>query len=581
MTRNSIKLLLVLFGTAFALASTASSQDQEGVQQQGALKMSVYPKEAYTFVDGKAIGPGNRTVYLPYGSHDLIVANYGYNFFEKEVTIDSPKKIVMKVTLDASGAEVSGPRGRIQLELGELGVATDTGKDAVLLNGKTVNYFVGHVDEFNHNIHWKQELIVPPGEHQVTVTRNGKETWSGTIAVAANQRVIVTISNGKRKVKDWPRGTELGALHRFTAGVASATVAVAPVTGTISGEPAKIDCGQTSVVKWAAMDAKDADVTHMSPVPMSGERNVSPKETTTYEFTAHGPGGTAKAGTTVEVNPTVQASLSAQPSEVQYRRIGDKVIQKQDATVNWSSTNADTASLAPFGSVEPSGTKTVPIAPTQTENGAINETVTYTLNATNACGGSETKTASVHVTGSIEPIPAVLLQSVFYPTDYPTEKSPELGLLRSQQETLTTLAAGFTKYLEYDPDAKLALSAYTDERGSTPFNQSLSDRRVQRVKDFLVSQGIAQDKIETSSFGKEKQLEKAAVTELQSQNPNPAPETRAKNARATWLAYNRRVDIVMLPKNEESQRFYPNAAPDSDILWQVAKPSKSAIGPDQ
>jgi outer membrane protein OmpA-like peptidoglycan-associated protein len=334
-------------------------------------------------------------------------------------------------------------------------------------------------------------------------------------------------------------------------------------------------------VKWAATDAKDADVTHMSPVPMSGERNVSPKETTTYEFTAHGPGGTAKASTTVEVNPTVQASLSAQPSEVQYRRIGDKIIQKQDATVNWSSTNADTASLAPFGSVEPSGTKTVPIAPTQTENGAINETVTYTLNATNACGGSETKTASVHVAGSIEPIPAVLLQSVFYPTDYPTEKSPELGLLRSQQESLTTLAAGFTKYLEYDPDAKLALSAYTDERGSTPFNQSLSDRRVQRVKDFLVSQGIAQDKIETASFGKEKPLEKAAVTELQSQNPNPAPETRAKNARATWLAYNRRVDIVMLPKNEESQRFYPNAAPDSDILWQVAKPSKSAIGPDQ
>ena len=574
MTRSS-HWLFVSLSAAFAWASIASSQDSEGT-----LKMSVYPNEAYTFVDGRAIGPGNRSVHLPYGSHEVIVANYGFRFFEKEVTIDSPKRVVLKVTLDPSGDEVSGPRGRIQLELGELGL-TDAGKDAVLLNGKTVNYFVGHVDEFNHNIHWHQELIVPPGEHQVTVTRNGRTTWSDTVAVAANQRVLVNIANGKRKIKDWPRGTELGAVHRFAAGTASATVAVAPVTGTISSNPVKIDCGQTSVVKWVATDAKDADITHMSPVPMSGERDVSPKETTTYDFTAHGPGGTARASTTVEVNPMVQVSLTAQPAEVQYRRIGDKTIQKQDVSVHWSTTNADTASLAPFGSVEPSGTKTVSITPTQSENGTINETVTYTLNATNTCGGSETKTAAIHVTGSIEPIPDVLLQSVFFPTDYPTEKSPELGLLRSQQETLTALATGFSKYLEYDPDAKLSLSAYADERGSNPFNQSLSERRVERVKDFLVSRGIAQDKIEVSSFGKEKPLDKTAVTELQSQNPNPVPGNRIKNPRATWLAYNRRVDIVLLPKNQESRRLYPNSAPDSDILWQIAKPGESAVGQDQ
>ena len=566
------KLLFVSFILGFVFSSIASAQDSVGT-----LKVSVYPKEAYTFVDGKAIGPGNRTFNLAYGSHDVIIANYGYKFFEKDVTIDSPKTAVLKVTLDPVGDEVGKPRGRIQLELGELGTFTDAGKDAVLLNGKTVNYFVGHVDEFNHDIHWHQELIVPPGEHQVTVTRNGKETWSGTIAVQANQRVIVDISNNKRKIKAWPRGEELGALHRFTAGTASATVAVAPVTGTISSTPAKIDCGQNSVVKWAATDAKDADVTHMSPVPMTGERSVSPKETTTYDFTAHGPGGTAKASTTVEVNPTVQASLNAQPTEVQYRRIGDKTLQKQDVAVNWSTSNADTASIAPFGSVEPSGTKTVTMTPTQTENGAVNETVTYTLSAANACGGSETKTASVHIAGSIEPIPDVLLQSVFFPTDYPTEKSPEVGLLRSQQDSLTSLAAGFTKYLEYDPDAKLSLSAYADERGSNPFNQSLSERRAQRVKEFLVSRGIAQDKIEFASFGKDKPLDKTAVSELQSQNPNAAPEPRVKNTRATWLAYNRRVDIVLLPKSQESLRYYPNGAPDSDILWQIAKPHEKAV----
>jgi outer membrane protein OmpA-like peptidoglycan-associated protein len=142
---------------------------------------------------------------------------------------------------------------------------------------------------------------------------------------------------------------------------------------------------------------------------------------------------------------------------------------------------------------------------------------------------------------------------------------------------LTTLAAGFTKYLEYDPGAKLTLSAYADERGPNSYNQGLSERRLQRVKEFLVSQGITEDKIDASAFGDAKQLEKSTVIELQTQNPEQPPETRVQNFRATWLAYNRRVDVVLLPTNRESLKFYPNASPDSQILWQRAKPALSAV----
>src|SRR5205809_3821509 len=35
---------------------------------------------------------------------------------------------------------------------------------------------------------------------------------------------------------------------------------------------------------------------------------------------------------------------------------------------------------------------------------------------------------------------------------------------------------------------------------------------------------------------------------------------------STWLAYNRRVDIVLLPTNAESARFYPQQAPDSALV---------------
>ena len=558
----------ILFGTAAYAQETAK------------LKVSVYPDEAYTFVDGKAIGPGNRTIKVALGSHNVIVANYGFKFFQKDVTVDSGKPTTLKVTLDPSGDEVSGPRGRIQLELGILSLG-DAGDDAVLLNGKTANYFVGHIDEMNNDIGWRQELVVPPGNHQVTVTRRGQEIWSGTVAVAANQRVIVTISNGKQKIKDWPAGAQLGALHRFKAGAASATIVIAPVSSEITSNPSKIDCGQPSQLKWTSAETIDADISGMSPVPVNGDRTVSPKQTTSYDFTATGPGGVTKSSSTVEVNTAVQASLAASPVEVRYRQIGDKTLEVNDSTVTWSTSNAESTSLDPFGSVPTSGNKSVTMKPSQTTNGPVDETVKYTLAATNACGGSETKTVAVHITGSIEPIPDVLLHSVFFPTAYPTKQNPTLGLVRSQQEALTALVDSFTKYLEYDPDAKLSLAAYADERGPEKYNQNLSELRVQRVKEFLISKGIAEGKIETSAYGEEKPLDKSTVIELQTQNPNQPPETRIKNFRSSWLAYNRRVDVVLLPTNRESLRFYPNNAPDSDLLWQRPIPAAQLLEQDQ
>jgi len=230
-----------------------------------------------------------------------------------------------------------------------------------------------------------------------------------------------------------------------------------------------------------------------------------------------------------------------------------------------------------MGSVATSGTKSLTLSPTQAAEGAVDEELKYTLTATNVCGGSEAKSVSVHLTGSIEPIPSVLLNSVFFPTDYPTKKDPSLGLVRSEQEMLTNVATGFKKYLEYDPEAKLTLGAYADERGPVKYNKTLAGLRADRVRDFLVSQGIVAEKIDTSVYGKENLLDKATVIDLQTRNPNQPPETRVRNFRATWLAYNRRVDIVLLPTNAESTRFYPNQAEDSEILWQRPKPSRSAV----
>ncbi len=560
-----------ILGGLILLSAAAFAQDLK----PGKLKISVHPKQAYTFIDGKAIGPGNRKIKLDVGTHHLVVANYGYKFVERDISIDSHQTLPLDIQLEPAGGDVPGPRGRIQIEVG----MRRAGDAAVLMNGNKPQYFVGHVDEFNNDIIKHQELVVPPGRHELTVTRYGKELWSGLVTVGANQRVIVDISNGKQVVKDWPRGSSDlgGGVQRFRAGTASATVAVAPVSGTVSANPPNINCNQNTQLAWTSSETVEADMSGLSPVPTTGERTVSPRQTTVYELTATGPGGATKPSTTVEVNTTVQSSLSASPTDGRYRRIGDKVIEQGNTTLNWSSSNSDAATLVPVGSVDSTGTRSLTLSPTQTGNGPVDEEFKYTLTATNVCGGSDTKTVAVRLKGSIEPIPGVLLNSVFFPTDYPTKKDPSLGLVRSQQETLRTLADGFKKYLEYDPEAKLALGAFADERGENKYNRALAELRAQRVKDFLVSDGVAVEKIDTSAYGKEKPLDKATVIDLQARNPNQTPEERIHNFRATWLAYNRRVDIVLLPTNAESARFYPQQAPDSGILWQRPKPERAVI----
>jgi len=568
---HCLRKFSILLGIAILFSSAAFAQEPK----PGRLKVDVSVPQAYTFVDENAIGPGNRSIRLSEGKHSLIVANYGYKTFRQDVTITPGETTKIDAKLEPDGATVSGPWGRIQIEVGTL----TAGDYAVLLNGKKPDYFVGHVDEFNHDIGWKQELIVPPGNHEVTVTRRGHVVWSGTVPVVSNKRVILYVNNGKQRTTDWPRGAKLTAMARFKAGYASASIVIAPVSGSISATPARIDCNQPSQLKWASLETIDSDISGMSPVPTNSEREVSPKKTTTYELTATGPGGVLKTSATVEVNPTVIAQLEASPMEAHYRRVGDKVITQDSATLNWSTSNTDAVSLAPFGSVDPKGTRTVELIPAQTTVGPVDQTFTYNLSATNVCGGSETKTVSVHLTGTIEaePIPNVVLNSVFFPSDYPEQGDSTVGLLRSQKETLTTTAAGFAKYLEHDPGATLSIVAYADERGEKDYNQSLSERRAQSVKDFLIASGVSADKIEVSAHGQDQPLDKSVVENLQANNPNPAPEAHVKKPTATWLAYNRRVDIVLAPKNEESLQFYPNNAPDSDVLWQREKPDRATI----
>jgi OmpA family/PEGA domain len=566
---------LLTLSLAIALGATS------GFAQDGKLKIKVTPKQAYVFVDGQAIREGSQSIDLAAGSHTVVVANYGYKMSSQSVNIEAGKSTPLEVKLDPSGGPVNGPFGDVELKGDE--------RAAVMSTGDTPGYFVGHVDEFNFDwLFWHQNLLLPVGTHHLTVSHKGKTVWSGDVNVEANKKVIVDMANGKTNTVNWSRGEKLKeAQPRFKVGMASAQVAVAPVTGSFSVSNPQINCGQSSTLTWQSAETVDANISGIGKVDPSGTQTVSPHATTTYNYSAQGPGGSVTGTGTVNVNTTVTASLSANPTDLQYRKIGDKVLTEQSSTVTWQTGNADNVTLN-GNKVDATGSQTVqgePADTSQVPEGQpirnIDETKPFALNATNVCGGSSTQNASIHITGTVEPIPTVILQSIFYPTDYPDKKDPDVGLVRSQQLALATLAGGFKKYLEYDPDAKLSVEAHADERGSRPFNQDLSERRVERIKAYLVEQGISADKIQTAAYGKDQELDKGTVKSLDGQNPNPAPKEFARNQRGTWLAYNRRADIILLPSGKKSTQYFPYNADDAKLIFQIPKPAIKKVQADQ
>jgi outer membrane protein OmpA-like peptidoglycan-associated protein len=553
---------------ALLLASGISS-----VAQDGKLALHVRPDQAYVFVDDRAISEASKiyTLKLSAGEHKVEIVNYGYAASTQKVTITAGKTALLRVTLAPAGATVPGPFGAMTIEGAD--------RDAILLNGKTPDFFVGHGDEFNNEWGWKQELVVPPGTYQVSARSGDKDVWSGPVEVAANKRVIIEIPNGVRETVDWPRGEKLSTAPRFTVGIASATVAVAKPSAQLSATTAQLNCGDASQLNWTSSDAGRVEIAPVGPVANSGQQAIQPTQTTTYNLTATGPGGTATSSATVNVNTAVQANLGFSSPEVHYKRVGDKVVVDDNAALNWTAANASVVSIDPLGTVAASGSRTLQIAPKKTDPGPVDETVTYTLNASNVCGGTDTKTATLHIVGSIVQPEIKLSRSIYFPTDRPRSLKSEDALLDSEKDTLKSIAAAFTQYVADQPDARLVLSGHADKRGEQAYNQPLSERRAALAKQFLVEQGVPEDKIETQAYGSEQNLSADQVKQQVEQDASLSPEEQQKalqKIQTMVYAYNRRVDITSKPTGQESAREYPFKATDFANLIDRNGPTKSS-----
>ncbi len=103
--------------------------------------------------------------------------------------------------------------------------------------------------------------------------------------------------------------------------------------------------------------------------------------------------------------------------------------------------------------------------------------------------------------------------------------SAKSDLLPGAQQKLDTVADALTKQ---NPDSKLTVQGYTDSQGGGTYNQELSQRRAESVRQYLVSRGIAADRISAQGLGP-----------AQPVADNGSPEGRANN---------RRVEIVVQSK---------------------------------
>jgi peptidoglycan-associated lipoprotein len=173
-------------------------------------------------------------------------------------------------------------------------------------------------------------------------------------------------------------------------------------------------------------------------------------------------------------------------------------IQKgESVTLTWSSTDATQLNLQPgVGAVAPEGSTKV--SPT--------ESTTYSLTATGP-GGNVEAIARINVTVPPAPQPE--------PPKPPEPTMEELFAREVQdayfdfnkadiRDDARVASAKTAEFLKKYPQINVTIGGHCDERGSTEYNIVLGDRRAQAARQYLISLGIPAERMNMTSYGKER-----------------------------------------------------------------------------
>ncbi len=82
------------------------------------------------------------------------------------------------------------------------------------------------------------------------------------------------------------------------------------------------------------------------------------------------------------------------------------------------------------------------------------------------------------------------------------------------QQTLTQQAS----WLGSHPNYTAIIEGHADEQGTREYNIALGDRRANAVKDYMIANGVAGNRLQTVSYGKERPLAVCSDEACYSQN---------------------------------------------------------------
>ena len=111
------------------------------------------------------------------------------------------------------------------------------------------------------------------------------------------------------------------------------------------------------------------------------------------------------------------------------------------------------------------------------------------------------------ITNKVETPSAEQLKTVFVDIHFNFDKYnlttiDKYGIHQNVPQTLDAVAAFMKKY----PSIKIRIEGNCDERGTEEYNLALGLKRAKAAKQYLISKGISQDRIDIISYGEDKPL---------------------------------------------------------------------------
>lgn len=191
----------------------------------------------------------------------------------------------------------------------------------------------------------------------------------------------------------------------------------------------------------------------------------------------------------------------------------------QSVGLQWEAKNASNVRIEPeLGSVQTQGSRLVNPA----------SSVTYIATA---LGPGGTASDSARVTVRVAPAPTPPARSV-------SPAKPDVSLADQFKQNVETIYFDYDRsdirsdqisrlnsdatWLKEHRDAKFTIEGHCDERGSEEYNLGLGDRRANRVKEYLIQQGVDASRISIISYGEERPVCREASEECYQRNRRAA-----------------------------------------------------------